>query len=194
LGGEEGWGGAGRGGVPQLPSPNRAMQLTTFWQSDGAQPHLLTLRFYKRETVLGVAMYLDFAQDESYTPKTISLRAGHILHNLRSVREVSLEDPVGWVWIPLWDADLEGPRPRPLRVHLLQLAITAMHQHGRDTHVRQVVVFGPVDPVAGIAGGTATSATSAPSAASARRTAPPLAELVPDEALKGGLGEAAIRL
>jgi anaphase-promoting complex subunit 10 len=31
----------------------------------------------------------------------------------------------------------------PLRTFFLQIAIVAMHQNGRDTHVRQVKIFAP---------------------------------------------------
>lgn len=30
----------------------------------------------------------------------------------------------------------------PLKVHVIQLAVTGNHQNGRDTHVRQVLLFG----------------------------------------------------
>lgn len=30
-----------------------------------------------------------------------------------------------------------------LRAHLLQIAVRASHQNGRDTHIRQIKVFGP---------------------------------------------------
>lgn len=34
-------------------------------------------------------------------------------------------------------------RSEPLKAHLLQLQILSNHQNGRDTHIRQVQVFGP---------------------------------------------------
>ncbi|KAL7551197.1 hypothetical protein ACHAWF_014395 [Thalassiosira exigua] len=36
-------------------------------------------------------------------------------------------------------------RRKPLRTHLVQICILSMHQNGRDTHVRQVKIFGPRD-------------------------------------------------
>ena len=38
--------------------------------------------------------------------------------------------------VPLW-------KRKPLRTHFVQIGIVSMHQNGRDTHVRQVSVFGP---------------------------------------------------
>lgn len=34
-------------------------------------------------------------------------------------------------------------RKKPLRTHFIQICILSMHQNGRDTHIRQVKVFGP---------------------------------------------------
>ena len=53
--------------IPQLrhPSPN------LFWQSDGPQPHYLNIHFFKLVRIVGLRLYLDFEQDESYTPTQI---------------------------------------------------------------------------------------------------------------------------
>lgn len=32
---------------------------------------------------------------------------------------------------------------RPLRTFFLQIAVMAMHQNGRDTHIRQVKIYAP---------------------------------------------------
>ena len=44
----------------------------TFWQSDGSQPHFLTAFYNSRIQICAIAIYLDFNQDESYTPKLYS--------------------------------------------------------------------------------------------------------------------------
>ena len=44
-----------------------------------------------------------------------------------------VSQPQGWIVIPL--GEVSG--------RLLQILILANHQNGRDTHVRQVKVFGP---------------------------------------------------
>ncbi len=71
---------------------------------------------------------------------------------------VDLEEPTGWVVIPLdpssapypleqQAAQLDAP-PHVLPAFLLQLAVLTNHQNGRDTHVRGVRVFGQLgDPV-----------------------------------------------
>jgi len=85
---------------------------------------------------------------------------------------VEVREPVGWCVVPLWrkwgedvldsildpdggedsdDDDDNGRKKhhvpvwkrKPLRTHFVQIGIMAMHQNGRDTHVRQVKVFGP---------------------------------------------------
>jgi hypothetical protein len=45
--------------------------LDTFWQSDGTQPHLVDIQFLKRQSIVEVAMFLDHARDDSYTPKKV---------------------------------------------------------------------------------------------------------------------------
>ena len=41
----------------------------TYWQSDGAQPHLVNIQFQRKAQVLEMALYCDFKLDESYTPR-----------------------------------------------------------------------------------------------------------------------------
>ena len=52
------------------PSPNN------FWQSDGPQPHTLTLHFFKLVAIVKMRVYLDFDLDESYTPTKMKFFAG----------------------------------------------------------------------------------------------------------------------
>ena len=165
-------------GVDQL----RDSSLDTYWQSDGLQPHHINIQFHRRQTVCAIALYMDFNLDESYTPKKMKVRVGTTFHNLEEVRTVDVREPCGWVTIPLWrkwgedvldnildpamgdekdDEDTgDGRRARvppwkrkPLRTHLVQICILSMHQNGRDTHVRQVKIFGPRDYGNGMGGG-----------------------------------------
>jgi hypothetical protein len=48
-----------------------------------------------------LSLYVDYKLDESYTPKKMCIRAGTTLHDLRDVKVVHLEEPSGWVNIPL---------------------------------------------------------------------------------------------
>jgi len=114
-------------------------------------------------------------KDESYTPKRMKVRVGTTFHNLEEVRTVDVREPCGWCTIPLWRKWGEDPldnvldpggggdlgseqdeaargskgvplwKRKPLRTHLVQICILSMHQNGRDTHVRQVKIFGPRD-------------------------------------------------
>uniref|UniRef100_M8CH72 Anaphase-promoting complex subunit 10 n=1 Tax=Aegilops tauschii TaxID=37682 RepID=M8CH72_AEGTA len=61
----------------------RDHSLDTYWQSDGAQPHLVNIQFQKKVQLQLVVLYVDFKLDESYTPSKISIRAGDGLHNLK---------------------------------------------------------------------------------------------------------------
>ena len=121
--------------------------LDTYWQSDGAQPHLVNVQFQRKVKVSEVALYADYKLDESYTPSKISVRAGNSFHDLREVRVVDLDEPVGWTRVRLDKSDEsdenDGAAGDPLRAYFLQIAVLSNHQNGRDTHVRQVKIFGP---------------------------------------------------
>ena len=113
--------------------------LGTFWQSDGAQPHVVNAQFQHKVELCEVALWCEYKMDESYTPSVVSIRAGASCHDLREVRCVELENPNGWVRVRLRAADDASY----LRAYFVQIAILANHQNGRDTHVRQIKIFGP---------------------------------------------------
>lgn len=126
-------------------------------KSDGSHPHLINIQFARRASVSCLSFYMDYSLDESYTPKKISVKAGMTHHDLTEVRLVELSEPVGWVTIPLFGApdpldvlilqhdesNNISSKNAPLRAHFIQISIISMHQNGRDTHVRQVKVYGP---------------------------------------------------
>ncbi|KAH9870098.1 hypothetical protein J1614_007020 [Plenodomus biglobosus] len=85
--------------VPQLRHPSTAL----FWQSDGPQPHYLNIHFFKLVRIAGLRLYLDFEQDESYTPTRIIFLAGSGMNDLQEWGEMRLESPRGWIW-----ADFSG--------------------------------------------------------------------------------------
>ncbi|ONK68384.1 uncharacterized protein A4U43_C05F10860 [Asparagus officinalis] len=114
--------------------------LDTYWQSDGAQPHLVSIQFQKKVKLQLLAVYVDFKLDESYTPSKISVRAGDGFHNLKEIKTVELVKPVGWVHVSLSGTD---PRETFIHTFMLQVAILSNHLNGRDTHVRQIKVYGP---------------------------------------------------
>ncbi|EXB59100.1 hypothetical protein L484_014594 [Morus notabilis] len=84
-------------GVSSLRDDN----LDSYWQSDGAQPHLVNVQFQKKVKLQLVVLYVDFKLDESYTPCKISIRAGDGFHNLKEIKTVELDKPTGWVYISL---------------------------------------------------------------------------------------------
>jgi len=144
-------------GVEQI----RDQSTDTYWQSDGvSQPHLIQVHFARRVAISHICLYLDFNLDESYTPKNISVQVGMTTQDLvPAIFEASiveLNEPVGWCIIPLTSppdpldditddiADSGIPRSRRIvRTHLIQIEVCSMHQNGRDTHVRQVQLYGP---------------------------------------------------
>ena len=139
--------------------------LDTYWQSDGAQPHLVNVQFQKKVRLRELALYAKYALDESYTPSKISIRAGNSFHDLREIKVVDLEEPGGWMHVSLAKDDSGGggggggggdgndggggDDGECLRAFFLQIAVLSNHQNGRDTHVRQMKIFGPrTDPTA----------------------------------------------
>ena len=48
-----------------------------------------------------VAIYCNYKHDESYTPSKISIRAGTHFHDLQEVQEVTMDEPNGWLRIPV---------------------------------------------------------------------------------------------
>eukprot|EP00775_Hariotina_reticulata_P013199 gene13199-13330_t len=98
--------------------------LLAWGRSDGAQPHLVNIQFSKRMELKELHIYLDYKADESYTPSRLAIRAGSTCHNLKDVCMVELREPIGWT----------------------KVAVLANHQNGRDTHIRQVLLYGPAFP------------------------------------------------
>ncbi|KAK9012229.1 hypothetical protein V6N11_040295 [Hibiscus sabdariffa] len=85
-------------GVSSLRDDN----LETYWQSDGAQPHLVNIQFQ---------MKVKLQLDESYTSSKISIGAGDGFHNLKEIKTVELVKPTGWVYLSLSGNDPRNPIP-----------------------------------------------------------------------------------
>ncbi|KAI9337611.1 anaphase-promoting complex, subunit 10-domain-containing protein, partial [Zopfochytrium polystomum] len=86
-----------------------------------------------------VAIYADYRVDESYTPNKISIKAGSSFQDLEEIAVVEENEPHGWIVKDLQD-ETTG---LPLRTNMLQIAILANHQNGKDSHVRMAKVFAP---------------------------------------------------
>ena len=135
--------------------------LETFWQSDGSQPHTITVQFYKKTKLTDLWVLLNYKSDESYTPLQLSVRIGSGYYDLQEIQVVDLREPDGWIRIPLALPPVDGERAvfrqdsasirdksyggaiDFLRTYVIQIAVICNHQNGRDTHVRGIKLFGP---------------------------------------------------
>lgn len=109
--------------LPQLRNPSASY----FWQSDGPQPHTLTLHFFKLVAIVKMRIYLDFELDESYTPTKMKFYAGMSEGGLvefgqwevtetvdpeSGETQSSIEGVRGWIDVPL-----KGVGGRETRYH-----------------------------------------------------------------------------
>lgn len=135
-------------GVAALRNPDTSL----YWQSDGPQPHLLSIHFIKVVSIIHLRIYLDFEADESYTPTKIQFLAGMSPHDIIEFAEMSFEHPTGWIDVdfshvgPLEDAEnglneINWKLRPALRALVVQVRILENHQNGKDTHLRAVQLF-----------------------------------------------------
>ncbi|KAF5296234.1 hypothetical protein FQA39_LY12571 [Lamprigera yunnana] len=123
-------------GVEQL----RDDRTDTYWQSDGQLPHLVNIQFQRKTTVSDIFIYTEYKLDESYTPSRISIRIGTHFNDLQEIEVIMLTEPAGWVHIPIKDI-----YDKPIRMFMIQIAVTSNHQNGRDTHMRQIKIHSPTE-------------------------------------------------
>ena len=91
-------------GVDQL----RDNQISTFWQSDGQQPHFISIQFLKKIKLSEICMYLDFKTDESYTPQKIAIKLQNSFQQLQEVQVIEFEEPIGWYSFKMGGSDTTG--------------------------------------------------------------------------------------
>ncbi|TPR10988.1 Pyridine nucleotide-disulfide oxidoreductase family protein [Aspergillus niger] len=127
-------------GVTALRHPSP----TQYWQSDGPQPHTLTLHFFKLVAIVRIRVYLDFEMDESYTPTKMTFLAGMGGNDL--------------VEFANWEA------------MVIQMRIIENHQNGKDTHVRGFQVFARDDERKRVGNAPSASADGRVRRHSARRS------------------------
>jgi anaphase-promoting complex subunit 10 len=126
--------------VEQLRDDN----VNTFWQSDGQQPHYITVQFLKHFRISEVWLYLDYKTDESYTPSRISLRIENSYNEMIEVKIVDFEEPVGWFRINLEERNSKGEILKNyIKTMTLQIIVQQNTHNGRDTHVRCMKIFSP---------------------------------------------------
>ncbi|KAK1625697.1 anaphase-promoting complex subunit 10 [Colletotrichum phormii] len=123
-------------GVDQL----RDDSLKTYWQSDGPQPHKLTVYFIKRVGIRDIRFYVDYNEDESYTPTKIIFKSGTSENNLIQFATMELSTPSGWQIVPV-DGAGGGPDGNTLVSYVFQMQILENHQNGKDTHLRSIKIY-----------------------------------------------------
>lgn len=114
--------------------------LNKYWQSDGPQPHLLTIHFLRRVEIRAIRFYVDYNQDESYTPTSVMLSAGTGHHDLLEFASLALTTPVGWQEIDLSRVG-GGADGQSLCCWIVQVKVKENHQNGKDTHIRGIKLY-----------------------------------------------------
>ncbi|KAK5997258.1 Anaphase-promoting complex subunit 10 [Cladobotryum mycophilum] len=123
-------------GVEEL----RNDDLKLYWQSDGPQPHKLTVYFVKRVGIRDIRFFVDYTEDESYTPTKIIFKSGTSENNLIEFAAMNLDSPVGWQQVPIAGAGGD-PDGNTLVSYVLQMQILENHQNGKDTHLRGIKIY-----------------------------------------------------
>ena len=90
--------------------------------------------------IRAIRFYVDYNQDESYTPTNIIFHAGTGHHDLTQFAELPLRNPVGWQDVPLTDCG-GGRDGNSLCCWIVQMHIKENHQNGKDTHIRGIKIF-----------------------------------------------------
>ncbi|KEP64875.1 UNVERIFIED_CONTAM: anaphase-promoting complex subunit APC10 [Hammondia hammondi] len=154
-------------GVAQL----RDNDSRTFWQSDGAAPHTVTLTFNRLMKIARVDLLLNLQVDESYTPRVVQIKIGDTPTTLHVAKEAEYEPRArdeGAAWwpillrpkdalrakhagrVPFEDAPDEALSPFYAWLDAidyvggfcLQIAILQTFHEGRDVHIRQIRIYG----------------------------------------------------
>ncbi|RNF01252.1 anaphase promoting complex subunit 10 [Trypanosoma rangeli] len=104
----------------------------TFWQSDGVLPHTVCVDYARLTPVIAVALYLDFLQDESYTPRRIRVQAGTHSGDMADVVSATVDDPQGWVFLRM---NVEDDMPPPWEIGMTfatEGGVAGIHTLGVD--------------------------------------------------------------
>lgn len=114
---------------------------TTWWQSDGCLPHHIDVQFSKRVKLNHVSLFCDYVEDESYTPRSLTIYCGSGPYDLVCVHRYTLDKPEGWSCL-LLD---RSPHPQygSLSCWYVRIEINSNHQNGKDAHIREIRMLGP---------------------------------------------------
>lgn len=96
--------------------------------------------FVKRVGIRDLRFYVNYNEDESYTPTKIIFKSGTSENNLIEFAQMTLETPVGWQQVSLNGAG-GGPDGNTLVSYVLQMQILENHQNGKDTHLRGIKIY-----------------------------------------------------
>ncbi|KAI3626249.1 hypothetical protein CBS9595_001610 [Malassezia furfur] len=159
-----------RHGVAQLMDDD----LNTLWQSEGSQPHTVTIHFPKR-TEVTVRLFLSHSMSPFISTAAATTRIPPPKFLSRPARTLTTSssdfvEPQGWYHFVLDKPDPDVPEEQsvafplePIEVFVLQVCILSNHLNGKDTHIRGMKVFGPPAP------GTVPAAPQAASKAPVER-------------------------
>lgn len=111
----------------------------TYWQSDGQQPHYLTIKFTKFVEIERLCLFFNYSIDESYTPDRIVILAGTCDYDLIEVKSFDFFEPVGWQFIDFKNISSSNL----LKCYLLKIKFVSNHQNGKDCHLRGVKIMSP---------------------------------------------------
>ncbi|CAJ1016412.1 putative Anaphase-promoting complex, subunit 10 (APC10) [Leishmania utingensis] len=80
--------------------------LNNFWQSDGVLPHVIRIQLGQLTPIEAMAVYVNSAVDQSYSPRVIRVKAGTHSGDMTEVAKVDIGagQECGWVLIKLGEA------------------------------------------------------------------------------------------
>jgi anaphase-promoting complex subunit 10 len=102
---------------------------------------LLTIHFLRRVEIRAIRFYVNYTQDESYTPIAVTFSAGTGHHDLIQFASLKMNNPIGWQEVDLSCAG-GGDDGRALCCWLVQMQVCENHQNGKDTHIRAIKLYG----------------------------------------------------
>lgn len=94
----------------------------------------------KRVGIRVIRFFVDYQEDESYTPTKIVFKSGTSENNLIEFATMNLDSPYGWQDVPIAGAGGD-PDGNTLVSYVLQMQILENHQNGKDTHLRGIKIY-----------------------------------------------------
>lgn len=101
----------------------------------------MTMKFTRQVEIRALRFFVDYTQDESYTPTKIHWYAGTSEHSLIQFATSTLASPVGWQEVNITGCG-GGDDSNSLCCFVVQMHVMENHQNGKDTHIRAVKAYG----------------------------------------------------